>query len=198
MGTYENGSEAKRDCTSSYASIIGMILYLASNKRPYIFFYVHLCDRFTHNTNASHETDVKRIWWYLQGTKENGLVFNPSKKIVVDCYADANFVELWLHENPQDTICDRSRTRVLVTFENCLLLWVSKLQTNIDFSTLHSEYMVLYHSVRELRPLESIIKEVIKNWVIDSEKLKFVSRSTAYVNNNGAVVLSTSPRMTPR
>ena len=32
---------------------------------------------------------MKRICRYLQGTKEKGLVFNPSKKLVVDCYADA-------------------------------------------------------------------------------------------------------------
>ena len=36
-----NGSEAKRDCPNSYASVIGMMLYLASNTRPDIFFVVH-------------------------------------------------------------------------------------------------------------------------------------------------------------
>ena len=34
---------------------------------------------------------MKRICRYLQGTKDNGLVFNPSKKLVVDCYADSDF-----------------------------------------------------------------------------------------------------------
>ena len=38
---------------------------------------------------------MKRICWYLQGTKENGLVFIPSKKMVVDCYADAYFAGMW-------------------------------------------------------------------------------------------------------
>ena len=51
---------------------------------------------------------MKRICWYLQGTKDNGLVFNPSKKPVVDCYADADFAGLWGHEDPQDPICARS------------------------------------------------------------------------------------------
>ena len=32
--TYVNGSEAKRDWPNSYASVIGMMLYLASNTRP--------------------------------------------------------------------------------------------------------------------------------------------------------------------
>ena len=32
---------------------------------------------------------------------------------------------------------------------------------------------------------------------IDNEKLKFVSSSTIYEDNNGATVVATSPRMTP-
>ena len=85
----------------------------------------------------------------------------------------------------------------MVTFANCSLLWVSKIQTEIALSTLHSEYVVLSHSVRALLPLESIIKELIDNLVIDSENLKFVSSSTIYENNNGVISVEISPRMTP-
>ena len=76
-----------------------MMLYLASNTRPDISFAVHQCDRYTHKTKESHETTVKRICRYLQVTNYNGLVFNPSKKLVVDCYADADFAGLWGYEN---------------------------------------------------------------------------------------------------
>ena len=69
---------------------------------------------------------MKRICRYLQGTKENGLVFIPSKKLVVDCYADADFAGLWGHEDPQEPIFARSRTGFVITFSNCPLLWVSK------------------------------------------------------------------------
>ena len=68
----------------------------------------------------------------------------------------------------------------MATFANCPLLWVSKVQTEIDLYTLHSEYVELSHSVKELLPLKSLIKEVIDNLVINSEKLKFVSSSTVY------------------
>ena len=94
LGTDANGSEAKVDWSNSYASVIGMMLYLSSNKTPDISFAVHQCARFTHNTKASRETDVKRICRYLQGTKDNGLVFNTSKKLVVGFYADADFAGL--------------------------------------------------------------------------------------------------------
>ena len=97
LGTDANGFEAKRDWPNLYASVIGMMLYLESNTRTYISFAVHQCARFTHNTKASHETAVKRICRYLQGTKDNGLVFNTSKKLVADCYANADFAGLKHH-----------------------------------------------------------------------------------------------------
>ena len=140
---------------------------------------------------------MKRICRYLQGTKDNGLVFNPSKKLVVDCYAGANFAGLWGHEDPHDPIFDRSRTGFVVTFANCPLLWVSKIHTDIDLSTLCSEYRALSHSVGALLPLKSLIKEVIDNLGIDIYNLRFVSIFTIYEGNNGAIVMSTSPRMTP-
>ena len=124
-------------------------------------------------------------------------MFNPSKKLMVDCYDDSGFAGLWEHEDPQDPICARSRTGFVVTFSNCPLLCMSKIQTDIALSTLHSEYLALSHSVRVLLPLKSIIKEVIDNLGIDSEKLKFVSSSNVYEENNGAIVVATSPRMTP-
>ena len=124
-------------------------------------------------------------------------MFNPSKKLVVDCYADADFAGLRGHEDPQDPICARSRTGFVVTFANCHLLWVSKIQTEIALSTLHYEYVELSHSVRALLPLKSLVKELIDNLGIDSDNLKFVSSSTIYEGNNGAIVVATSPGMDP-
>ena len=49
--------------------------------------------------------------------------------------------------------------------------------------------MVLYHSVRALLLLKSLIKEVIYNLGIDSEKLNFVTISTVYEENNGYIVV---------
>ena len=70
---------------------------------------------------------MKRICRYLQGTKKNDLVFNLSKKLVVDCYADADFAGLWRHENTQEPICARSRTGFVVNVYNFPLLLMSKL-----------------------------------------------------------------------
>ena len=123
-------------------------------------------------------------------------MFNPSKKLIVDVYADADFAGLWGHENLQDSIRARSRTGLVANFANFLLLWVSKIQTYIDLYTIHSEYVALSHSFGDLLPLNILIKEVIDNLGINSEKLNFVSSSAIYEYNNEAIVVETSPRMT--
>ena len=100
-----------------------MMLYLTSNATPDISFAVHQCAQFTPNTKESHDTNMRRTFRYIQGTKENGLVFNPSKKLVLGFYADTVFVGLWGHENPQYHICAKRRTLFVVTFTNCPILW---------------------------------------------------------------------------
>ena len=53
LGSDPNGASAKERW--SYASIVGMLLYVAANSRPDISFAVHQCARFTHSPKASHE-----------------------------------------------------------------------------------------------------------------------------------------------
>ena len=129
LGKYENVSEANIYWPKSYASVIGMILYLESKTTPDIYFSVHRCARFTHYKKASHEMFVKRIFRYLQGTKDKGLLFNLYNKLVVGCYADADFSGMWGHENLQKPICGSSRTVIGVTFSNYHILWVPKIYT---------------------------------------------------------------------
>ena len=45
----------------SYPSVIGMLLYLASNSRPDIAYATHMAARYTHAPKASHEAAVIRI-----------------------------------------------------------------------------------------------------------------------------------------
>ena len=57
--------------------------------------------------------------------------------------------------------------------------------------------MEFSRSIRALLPLKSLIKELIDKLGIDSENLNFVSSSTVYEVNNGSIVMSKIPRMTP-
>ena len=54
------------------------------------------------------------------------------------------------------------RTVFVVTFSNCPILWVLKLQVYIAIYKIQHEYVALSHSVIGLLPLKIIIKEVIE------------------------------------
>ena len=102
-------------------------MFLAANSKPDIAFAVHQCARFTHCTRRSHEQAVIRICRYLKGTRQDGMIFRPTKNLTVDCYADADFAGLWGSEDHQDPVYVKSRMRYVVTIANCPLLWMSKL-----------------------------------------------------------------------
>lgn len=79
----------------SYSSVVGMMLYLASNSRPDIAFAVNQCARFTHCANSQHEIALKRIGRYLKATKNNGLLLIPKENLKLELYADADFAGLY-------------------------------------------------------------------------------------------------------
>ena len=133
-----------------YASIVGMLMYLATNSRPDIAFAVHQCARFTHCPKSSHATAVKRILRYLQGTKDKGMTLNPTNDLDVHCYVDADFAGTWSVEDDQEPVSVKSRSGHLITFMGCPPLWSSKMQTQIALSTMEAGYIALSNSMRDL------------------------------------------------
>jgi hypothetical protein len=89
----------------SYPSVVGMMMYLASNSRPDIAFAVHQCARFTHAPNRSHEKALKRIAHYLLATQTRGMIIKPTEDLTLDLYADADFAGLWNAEDANDPVC---------------------------------------------------------------------------------------------
>ena len=196
LGTDPNGKPRRFAHRWNYASAVGMLLYL-THTRPDISIAVHQCASFTHGPKASHEEAILRICRYLKGTKDMGLIYKPTNDLVVDCYVDADFAGLWGAEDPQDPVCVKSRTGFVITVANCPVMWVSKLQTEVALSTLHAEYVALSQSLRDLLPFKELVKEMTTALDMDAGKLEFVSKSTVYEDNQGAIVVATSPRMTP-
>lgn len=174
-----------------------MLMYLSSNSRPDIQFAVHQCARFTHAPKRSHEQAILRICRYLQGTRENGLLFMPDKRLQLNCYVDADFAGLYSVEDEQDPVCVKSRTGFCLTLGGCSLLWVSKLQTEVALSTTEAEYIALSQSMRELLPMKRLLAEVTSKMSMPHEHQAHL-HSTVFEDNNGALSLANSPKMSPR
>ncbi len=133
LGKDIDGPPAKGNI--NYAQVIGMLLYLNHNC-PDILFATHQCARYMFAPKLSHENALIQIGRYLKGTINKGLILQPSNEIKLDCYPDADFAGLWNHDDKQDPHCVRSRTGYVICLSDCLVLWVSKLQTEIALSTM--------------------------------------------------------------
>ena len=57
--------------------------------------------------------------------------------------------------------------------------------------------MALSQSLREFLPLKDLVKEILSNYRFDTSKMSYTIKSKVFEDNQGAIVVATSPRMTP-
>ena len=200
-----------------YASIIGMLMYLANNTRPDIAHAVHACARYTHQPKKSHATAVKHILRYLKGTSSKGMVIKPNNIHELNCYVDSDFAGLYPVYPDQDPSSTKSRTGYVIFYQGCPVLWVSKMQTQCALSTMESEYLALSQSMRDLIPLREILKEInntVFNKTVITPRCSANSKSFSdivtntvdesipcskvYEDNNACLKFARMPRLTPR
>ena len=87
----------------------------------------------------------------MNHTHYRGLVLDKNYGIFkVDAYPDADFTGIYGHENPDDPACTKSRTGFISTSDDCLVLWIYKLQTETSLSTMEPETIAIAHLFQEL------------------------------------------------
>ena len=145
------------------SSVIGMMMYLASNAHPQIQFAVHQCARFTHCPKHLHANAVKKICRCLKHVPDHneGLTFTKTTSHQSDCFVDADYAGLWGHEDDQDPVCVKSRTGCTMTLGGCPIHWVSRLQTETALITLEAEHIALAQAMRDLVPTRRMLEEVL-------------------------------------
>ena len=180
----------------NYASVVGMLLYIAGNSRPDIAFAVHQVARFTHNPTNKHEQAVTMIVRYLKGTRDRGLVYKPSNESRLDAYCDADFAGLYGVEDDADPISVKSRSGFVIMYDGCPVVWKSKLQSLIALSTLEAEYISLSQCMRELIPLRRVLGDIAGAFNLDIKVS--LAHSKVFEDNDGALTLANAPQMTPR
>ena len=183
----------------NYASVIGMLTYLAGHSRPDIAFAVHQCARFTFNPRRSHEEAVKHIVRYLIGTQDQGLIINPSNDLSIELFVDADFAGLWAVEDKHDPNSVRSRTGFTIMIGNTPVIWQSKLQSEISLSTFESEYIALSTALRDLIPFKNLLTEISLGIGLCPHITSSIN-STIWEDNAACEKLANlePPRMTPR
>lgn len=189
----------------NYCSVIGMLNYLVNCTYPEMLYAVHQCAQFCNDPKHVHEQAVKRISRYLIGTKHNtkehakwsqGILYQPNKTRRITTCADTSFAGEWntsLSDEPSSVM---SRTGYIILYANCPVIWCSKLQTEIAFSTTESEYIALSQSLRDVIPLMGLLHELqpVLSITQDSPTV----HCTVFEDNKGCIDLVNAPKMRPR
>ena len=184
----------------NYRSIVGMLLYLASNTRPDIVFAVSQVARFSHEPKVSHAGAIKRIVRYLKGTSTKGTMYSVPKDLHINCFVDADFGGLYNRDPHDDPSSAKSRTGYIISIGGCYLLCKSQLQTSIALSTAESEYYALSQATRTVLPIRSLLIEILNNIdVPESLRLTDSTLSTTFhEDNSSALSLANNQRTTNR
>ena len=114
----------------------------------------------------------------------------------LECSVDADFAGGWSMNKSDDPASVYSRTGYIIKYNNCLILWASKLQSEISLSTTEVEYIALSQAMREIIPMMEHPEQLEKTLNIES-KLPSV-KCKVFEGNNGAIELAKALKIHPR
>lgn len=172
-----------------YIFLNGMLSYLIGT-RPEICMAVNQTSKFCSNLKTYYYNALKRIIKYLIGTKEKGIILKPDILKGLECYVDADFAGDFDKNCEDDPSNVLSRTSYIIKYTNCPILFVSKIQREIALLRIESEYIALSITLRDIIPLNNLIKEISKTMDLETETPKVIY--TIFKDNNGTLELVTA------
>nr|GEW71574.1 hypothetical protein [Tanacetum cinerariifolium] len=116
---------------TDYQSMIGSLMYVTSSI-PYIMFATCMCARYQANPNENHVSAVKRIFRYLKGTINLGLLYPKDSGFDITAYSDADHAG-----------CHLDQKRIILAY--------------VDGVTRNSAKILILHYMRVSRILNSSV-----------------------------------------
>ena len=168
--------------SSPYREAVGSLMFLSVVSRPDISYAVNSVARFLENHNETHWRAVKRVFAYLNGTRDLGIVYrNEGKDSSLVGYSDADYAG--------DLETRHSTTSYAFNFANCLVTWSSQRQKEVTLSTTESKYVYAATAAKENIWIRNLLKDLGAN----CEKA-----AALYVDNQSAIKLAKNPEFHKR
>lgn len=155
-----------------YQAAVGCLLYLTQCTRPDITFAVNDVSRYNSNFNISHWKAVKRIFRYLNGTKD--LKLRYSKHVNENSHEIHGFCD---SDYASDLNKRRSCAGYLFKMSNGAITWYSKRQPTVALSTAEAEYLSMSSAIQEALWLKQLASELDQSLANKSIKLKCDNQS---------------------
>ena len=133
-----------------YRSMIGCLLYLTAS-RPDIAFSVGVCSKYQSNPKISHLNAVKRIIKYVGGTCDYGLFYSKESNLSLAGFSDSDQV---------GNADDRKSTIGGCFYVGAnLVVWISKKQNFVSFSTVEAEYITARSCCSQLLWMKKLLSD---------------------------------------
>jgi hypothetical protein len=174
-------SDMKLDEKVPYREAVGSLMYLSTATRPDIVYAVSVVSENLEAPLLSHWQAVKRIFKYLKGTVDYGLLYEvnyqPGKFVA---YSDADYAG--------DVKTRRSRTGILCMYSGGAITWTSQKQKSVVLSTTEAEYVAASEATKEIIWLARLFCEISVLHDIP----------TLFVDNASAIKLMKNPEFHKR
>jgi hypothetical protein len=166
-----------------YASAVGSLMYAQVCTRPDIAFAVNALGRYLSDPGMGHWKAVKKVFRFLQGTKDYMLTYKKSDQLQVIGYSDSDF---------GGCLDDQKSTSGLIfLMAGGAVSWKSVKQTLTATSTMEAEYVACYEATRQAMWLKNLISGFL---IVES-----ISRPLViYCDNTAAVSFSHNNKKSSR
>ena len=168
----EGSVECEEMKTVPYRQAIGCLLYLSLCTRPDIALAVQKLAKVVQNPARKHWNLAKRVFRYLRGTTNFGLVMSKTgegRQATLVGYVDASYGDV---DNAR-----RATTGYLFKYGNSVVSWASYVQKSVALATTEAEYMALSDATREAIWLRTVFND------LDDEQ----SAVILYEDNQGCI-----------
>jgi len=136
-----------------YRQAVGSLMYLAIATRPDLAYAISVVSENLENPKTSDWCAVKRIFKYLKGTVDFGLLYKADcHPCELEVYSDADYAG--------DVKTRRSRTGMVSKFSGGAISWMSQKQKSVVLSTTEAEYVAASESAKELIWLKRLLGDI--------------------------------------
>nr|ANM86643.1 putative integrase [Cladonia uncialis subsp. uncialis]AUW30833.1 putative integrase - catalytic core [Cladonia uncialis subsp. uncialis] len=174
---------ATQDFTRLYQAMVGSVNYLATVSRPDISFATSRAARYMSNPSDDHMKELHRLYAYLKGTMNLGLMFTTQSKENIQAMVDSDW------GNCPDT--SRSTGGWIFTLAGSPVSWSSKRQATVALSSCEAEYMAASEATKEAIWMRNLVQE-FRLPMFNNLKIPIA------IDNNSAMKLSKNPEFHAR
>ena len=162
-----------------YRQAIGSLMYLMVGTRPDIAFAICRLAQFSENPTKEHWTAVKRVFRYIKGTHDYGILYDGNLDLDIHGYSDSD------HAGCTET---RKSTSGYV-FLACggAVSWRSKKQTSVATSSCEAEYIASCLASKEAIWLTRLQSDLIERPVDNPLPISIDNEGTIDLASNSII-----------